>query len=93
MADFPDLAVPSDDWVDIHTSLSITAGTSIVIQNTGNESVRLAEGDTKPTVTKTRGPLLFSGNGLQYQSDPDGSQKTWAISVSGSDGSFISVQT
>ena len=93
MADFHDLTVPSDDWVDINTSLSIADGTLIYVQNTGSVPVRLAEGATKPAVSKTRGFLMFPYDGKQTQSDPDGTQKTWAISTSDTESSTISVQT
>ena len=45
----PSVNLPVETWVDLYASTGITAGTQLIIQNTGSSVVRLVESATEPT--------------------------------------------
>jgi hypothetical protein len=40
--------LPVETWIDIYAATGITAGTQLIIQNTGSSEVKLVESATEP---------------------------------------------
>lgn len=47
----PTVVIESNTWTDIYAATGIAGGTQLIVQNTGTNTIRLAESATEPDTT------------------------------------------
>lgn len=58
----PSVRLPANTWVDIYDETGITAGTQLIIQNSGSSEVILVESATEPNTNTTGSNSLPTRN-------------------------------
>lgn len=83
MADsIADIAVTSDDWVDVSALTGILVGSEMIIQNKGIAHLLVWIGATKPTAASTDGPIIYDfPNEPSVASIAVGEKKVWLKAV------------
>ena len=98
MAQFDDVTVPisPNGWLNLHTALSITAGTALILQNTGgpkDPTIRVATGSVAPSSLEDFGTQIHPNQNDQLISTPPGVEETFVISDTQSAEGKLSVAT
>lgn len=75
----PQVVIPLNTWIDIYAETGITAGTQIIIQNTGSGEVKLSESAAAPSLTTGHNKLVTRG----FFTNDTGNVGAWAFAKTG----------
>lgn len=89
MATLPDVILDGVSYQNINVETGLTAGTNLIIQNKGSDSVRIIISPTQPDSSAKDGWLLVATKSIQVENESD---FIWARCVDDADSVRLSVQ-